>query len=454
MGKLEVDFRLVQQYNVPGPRYTSYPTAPHFTDTVTWPMVEKLVALDNQDEGELSLYFHLPFCQNLCWFCGCTNVVTHQQDQSARYVGYLQKEVQRLSPWLNPKRRVGQLHFGGGTPTFLLPDELRSLGELIRRHFTFQPQAEIAVEIDPRGVTRDHLKALREIGCNRVSMGVQDNSPAVQKAIHRLQPKELSQRMIAWCREEGFSSINIDLIYGLPLQTVESFEHTLDEVLSWQPDRFAIFNYAHVPWMKRAQRVLKILDADQKLALLKLSIEKLTSLGYVYIGMDHFAKETDELALAQKAKTLQRNFQGYSTHGGADIYAFGMSSISQTSSVYWQNYKELAKYYDALDAGLPPQTKGYVLKDDDKLRRQTIMRLMCDLELNYAAMSQLLGISFTEYFARELAGLSTMESDGLLRRTTEGFTVTDTGRLLIRNIAMRFDAYLAANNEGRFSRTI
>jgi oxygen-independent coproporphyrinogen III oxidase len=454
MGKIEVDLKLVQKYNVPGPRYTSYPTAPYFTEAVSWPEVESYIQQNNQDNRELSLYFHLPFCQSLCWFCGCTTVITHEQGHSARYLTYLEREMERLGPWMNPRRKVGQLHFGGGTPTFLLPDEIRTLGQFIHRRFTFQEQAEIAVEIDPRGVTRDHLKALREVGFNRVSMGVQDNQPAVQKAIHRIQPKELSQRVIEWCREEGFHSVNIDLIYGLPNQTVESFEHTLDEALSWRPDRFAIFNYAHVPWLKRAQRILKILTPDQKLALLKLSIEKLTSLGYVYIGMDHFARDTDELAVAQKAKTLQRNFQGYSTHGGADIYAFGMSSISQTDCVYWQNHKELPKYYAALDAGQPPQCKGYVLSDDDKIRRHTIMRLMCDLELNYTAMSALLGINFTQYFQRELDGLKDMQADGLIQLTPEGFLVTNIGRLLIRNIAMRFDAYLAANNEGRFSRTI
>jgi oxygen-independent coproporphyrinogen III oxidase len=454
MGKLEVDLALIKKYNVPGPRYTSYPTAPHFSEAVTWGTLLDYVRRNNETPRDLSLYFHLPFCQSLCWFCGCTTVITHQQDQSARYFGYLKKEVAAVAPLLHPGRQVVQLHFGGGTPTFLLPDEIRTLGGLIHQHFRVAPHAEVGVEIDPRGVTRDHLRALREVGFNRASMGVQDNNPVVQKAVHRLQPKELSKQVVDWIREAGFHSINIDLIYGLPNQTVDSFEKTLDEVMAWQPDRLAIFNYAHVPWLKRAQRILKILPAEEKLGILKLTIEKLTSRGYVYIGMDHFAREGDELAVSQQRRTLQRNFQGYSTHGGADIYAFGMSSISQTDGVYWQNQKELPKYYGALDAGQSPQIKGYVLSDDDRLRRQTIMRLMCDLGLDFAAMTRLLGLDFARYFAAELESLGDMEADDLIRRTPEGLTVTDVGRLLIRNIAMRFDAYLPKDTEVRFSRTI
>jgi oxygen-independent coproporphyrinogen-3 oxidase len=356
---------------------------------------------------------------------------------------------------LNRRRRVGQLHFGGGTPTFLPPGEIRALGQLIEERFSLAPGVEAGVEIDPRGLTRDHLRALREAGFNRASLGIQDHDPEVQRAVHRLQPRELNQTVASWIREAGFQSLNIDLIYGLPRQTVASFDHTLEEVLELQPDRFAIFNYAHVPWMKRAQRVFKTLPSPEvKLGLLKLSIEKLTSRGYVYIGMDHFARETDELALAQKAKTLQRNFQGYSTHGGADIYAFGLSSISQTDSAYWQNHKDLPAYYAALEAGRPAQVKGYLLNPDDRVRRQTIMRLMCDLELDYARMSGLLGLDFARYFAPELASLDDLENDGLLRRHDRGLDITELGRLLLRNIAMRFDAHLPKETERHFSRTI
>ena len=324
---------------------------------------------------------------------------------------------------------------------------------MVRSRFTVASDAEAAVEIDPRRLTRDHLTALREIGFNRVSIGVQDNNPAVQKAVHRIQPYALTKTVVDWVRELGFSSLNIDLIYGLPYQTTASFNKTLDEVLELRPDRFAVFNYAHVPWLKPAQRILieaALPSPRTKLELLKLTVQKLTSAGYVYIGMDHFARADDELAVAQRQKSLQRNFQGYSTRGGADIYAFGMSSISQADGFYWQNLKELPRYYAALDEGNLPLAKGYVLTVDDYIRRQTIMRLMCDLELDYAAMSRLLGLDFTEYFARELNSLDDLEGDGLVLKTPTGLIVTDFGRLLIRNIAMRFDAYLTMRETSRF----
>jgi oxygen-independent coproporphyrinogen-3 oxidase len=349
------------------------------------------------------------------------------------------------------------MHFGGGTPTYSLPDEIRRLGDMIHSRFTFAPDAEAGVEIDPRRLTRDHLVALREVGFNRASMGVQDNDPVVQKAVHRIQPFEMTKQVTEWLRETGFHSVNIDLIYGLPYQTPASFARTLDETLSLAPDRFAIFNYAHVPWMKPAQKILKpdaLPTPETKLELLKLTIEKLTGHGYVYIGMDHFAKADDELAVAQRQKTLQRNFQGYSTRGGADIYAFGMSSISQAEDLFWQNEKELPEYYAAIDAGRLPLHRGYILTEEDKLRRTTIMRLMCDLGLDYAAMSRMLGLDFTSHFAHELDSLDDMEADGLLIKTPQGITVTDLGRLLIRNIAMRFDAYADTRRENRFSRTI
>ncbi len=310
-----------------------------------------------------------------------------------------------------------QLHFGGGTPTFSLPDEIRRLGDLIHSRFTFAPDVEAGVEVDPRRLTREHLVALREVGFNRGSMGVQDNDPLVQKAVHRIQPFEMTRQVVEWMREVGFHSVNIDLIYGLPYQTPSSFVKTIDEVLSLKPDRFAVFNYAHVPWMKPAQKILKpesLPTPETKLELLKLTIEKLTSEGYVYIGMDHFARAEDELATAQQQRTLQRNFQGYSTRGGADIYAFGMSSISQAEDIYWQNYKELPEYYAALDAGKLPVHRGCIMTGEDKLRRTTIMRLMCDLGLDYAAMSKLLGLDFKEHFAHEIESLEDMGADGLL----------------------------------------
>jgi oxygen-independent coproporphyrinogen-3 oxidase len=457
MSVLKVDLDLVKKYNVPGPRYTSYPPATQFSSQVSRERLLEGIQTNNQVAGDLSLYFHLPFCYSLCWYCGCTTVITAQQGQSATYLKYLEKEMDLMVRYLNPDRKAVQLHFGGGTPTFLTPEELRTLGRMIQARFKLSPEIEAGVEIDPRRIVRDHIEALRDAGFNRASMGVQDNNPVVQKAVHRIQPFEETKMAADWIRECGFKSLNIDLIYGLPYQTPETFEKTIDEVLTLKPDRFAVFNYAHVPWIKPAQRILKdgiLPTAEVKLQLLKLTIEKLTSRGYVYIGMDHFAREDDELAIAQRQKTLQRNFQGYSTRGGADIYAFGMSSISQADGIYWQNHKDLPVYYGELDQGRQPIAKGYLLTDDDKLRRVTIMRLMCDLGLDFATMSEKLGLNFEEYFKRELSSLSDLEADGLIERQPGGIAVTEVGRLLIRNIAMRFDVYLPAEKERRFSKTI
>jgi oxygen-independent coproporphyrinogen-3 oxidase len=334
---------------------------------------------------------------------------------------------------------------------------LRALGALIHQHFRLSPDVEAAVEIDPRRLTRDHLTALREIGFNRASLGVQDNDPRVQQAVHRIQPRELTAQVVDWIREAGFTSLNLDLIFGLPYQTVESFAQTLEEVLAMGPDRFAVFSYAHVPWLKPAQRIFKegvLPSAETKLGLLKLTIERLTAAGYVYIGMDHFARATDELAQAQRLKSLQRNFQGYSTRGGADIYAFGMSSISQVDGLYWQNQKDLAAYYAALDAGRLPLARGYALSAEDRLRRATILEIMCNLGLDYATMSQRWGVAFADHFAQEIASLGDLEADGLLERAPTGLVITELGRLFIRNIAMRFDAYLPGQTERRYSRTI
>lgn len=458
MNQLNVNLDLVRKYNVAGPRYTSYPPATKFTDTVTPAQVADCIALNNRSPRDLSLYFHLPFCETLCWFCGCNTVITLNHDKGNVYLDYVEKEVARLAPLLHPDRRVVQLHFGGGTPTFLRPDELRRLGAIIHRHFKFAPDLEAGVEVDPRRLTRDHLVALREIGFNRASMGVQDFNPAVQQAVHRIQPKEMTIQALDWMRELGFTSINLDLIYGLPHQTPASFRETLDTVLTLQPDRLAVFSYAHVPWIKPAQKILedKVLPSpESKLEVLKLVIEQLTAGDqYVYIGMDHFAKPADELAVAQRNKQLQRNFQGYSTRAGADIYAFGMSAVSQTPELYWQNEKELPRYQDAVGAGRLPLHKAYLVSAEDKIRRDTIMRVMCDLSLDFAAMSQRLGIAFEQHFAPELAALAPFEADGLVRRIPGGLEVTDTGRLFIRNIAMTFDNTLAPASERRHSKTI
>lgn len=457
MSKLELDIDLVQKYNVPGPRYTSYPPATKFTEAFDRQELMGQIEANNRSTRGLSLYYHIPFCETLCWFCGCTTVITTQRSQGTNYLDYLEKEMARTRQLINPNRKVVQLHFGGGTPTFLAPDEIRRLGAAIHKNFQFAEDVEAGVEMDPRRLSRDHIKALNEAGFNRASFGVQDFNPEVQKAVHRIQPKEMTLEAIQGARELGFKSINIDLIYGLPFQTVESFEDTIDQVLEMKPNRLAIFSYAHVPWIKPAQKILEqaLPSPATKLQMLKMIVEKITSEGpYDYIGMDHFARMDDELSIAQRTKTLHRNFQGYSTRGGADIYAFGMSSISQIPTAYWQNEKELPEYKATVDAGEMPITKACFVSEDDRLRRETIMRLMCDLSLDFDQMSQKLGINFSEYFARELASLEDLEDDHLITRRLGGLEVTPTGRLFIRNIAMRFDAYLPQEKERRFSRTI
>jgi oxygen-independent coproporphyrinogen III oxidase len=457
MSQLHVDLNLVRKYNVAGPRYTSYPPATRFTDQVGWPNLADELIANNSDARDLSLYFHLPFCESLCWYCGCNTVITKDQTKSAIYLKYLEKQIKQMRSVLHPKRKVRQMHFGGGTPTYLSPDQLLTLGHLITSNFNLSEEMEAGVEIDPRRLTRKHLLALRVIGFNRVSLGVQDFDPQVQEAIHRIQPKEMTEVVLDWVRDAGFASVNIDLIYGLPHQTAASFERTLDEVLRMGPDRIALFSYAHVPWLKPAQRALEkaLPTPEEKLKILKLAVEKLTKDDqYVYIGMDHFAKPTDDLAVAQRTRTLRRNFQGYSTRGDLDIYAFGVSGISQTENAYWQNEKELAAYYAALDAGKAPVAKGYLVTEDDKIRREVIMRVMCDLSLDFMSVGERFGINFYHYFARELESLAEMERDGMIRLTPSGFEVTTRGRLLIRNIAMRFDASQTSETEKRYSRTI
>jgi len=454
---IEVDLNLVDKYSKPGPRYTSYPTAPHFSENVGLADWERIIASNNETaERDLSLYFHIPYCDTLCYFCGCTTVITRNKDKIEEYLGYLFKELDLFKSRIHPGRKVVQQAFGGGTPTYLSPEQIRRLGNKILETFHFDKNAEVACEMDPRGLTKDHIQALKDVGFNRGSVGVQDFDPAVQKAVNRINPQQMIEEIVGWTREIGFESLNLDLIYGLPLQTRASFEKTLNAVLALNPDRLAVFNYAHVPWMKPHQKLINEADlptSEEKLQMLKMIIETLTSSGYVYIGMDHFAKVDDELTIAQHEKTLQRNFQGYSTKAGADIYAFGMSSISQLEDIYAQNTKVVPEYYKMVDAGKLPVEKGYLLTEEDKLRRSVIMRMMCDLELDYAKLSKNLQVDFKTHFEKELNNLDEFVADGLMVLDDNKLTVTNKGRLFIRNIAMTFDAYLG-QGEGRFSKTI
>jgi oxygen-independent coproporphyrinogen-3 oxidase len=454
MTRLAVDLDLVRKYNLPGPRYTSYPTALQFTEVTDPAPLIADIHDNNVTPRPLSLYFHLPFCETLCWFCGCTTVIGGDHSRTNVYLDYLEREIELTRNLLHPDRKAIQMHFGGGTPNYLEPDEIDRIGRIIERAFNFDHNPECSVELDPRHLTRGHVEAFALIGFNRASIGIQDFNPDVQRAINRIQSVEMTEDTVTWLRESGFDSINFDLIYGLPHQNEKTFEQTINQALELGPDRFAIFNYAHVPWMKPAQKLLSVLPtAETKLSMLKLVTEKLTSSGYHYIGMDHFALAEDELTRAQKSKTLQRNFQGYSTLAGADIYAFGMSSISQIDTHYRQNEKTLPEYYAALDADRLPITRAVQLNRDDQIRRTVIMKLMCDLELDYDQLGTALAIDFRSYFRDGLEDLHQTENDGLIKRTKSGMRVTEMGRLLLRNLAMRFDAYLDST-PNRFSKTI
>ena len=450
---LAVDIDLVRKHNRPGPRYTSYPTALQFRDDAD---PASLIAAARGETGPLSLYFHLPFCESLCWFCGCNKVITTDVSRADIYLDALEKEIALFPSDSLRERPVVQVHFGGGTPNFLRPSQIARLGSLLREHFNMAGDAECSVELDPRPLTRDHVRAFRDIGMRRASFGIQDVNPAVQRAVHRVQPDECNERAFEWLREEGFESVNVDLIYGLPGQTASSFAETLGRVLAYDPDRFAVFSYAHVPWMVPSQKILEraaLPDPGEKLSMLKLVIETLTGAGYSFIGMDHFAKPGDELVRAMETRTLQRNFQGYSTRGGVEIRGFGVSSISQTTRTYRQNNKSLENYYTSLAAGRLPVERGLELSDEDMLRRHVIMRLMCDFALEFAPVEERFGINFRDKFSAALERMHEFTADGLAEIGEKGIRVTAAGRLFIRNIAMCFDAYTAPT-EGRHSKTI
>ena len=450
---------LLEKYSKAGPRYTSYPTAPYFTESfgeAQW--LEELQQTQNLGR-DLSLYVHIPFCDTLCYYCGCNMVATKKYDKATEYLAALFQEIDRVAALTNPARTARQFHWGGGTPTYLRPDDIRRLYAHIAGQFRIADDAEISCEVDPRELSREHVRALRQSGFNRISLGVQDLDPTVQKAVNRVQPESLIREVYGWMREEGFSSINLDLMVGLPHQTVDSFRATLDKIVAIAPDRLAVFNYAHVPWIKKHQTLIPeaaLPSLAVRLDLQQLIMEKLHAAGYVYIGMDHFARPDDELVKARQAKTLYRNFQGYTTHKDCDIIAFGASSISQTENVFVQNVKKLPDYYRLVGAGHLPVERGLRVTQEDKLRRDAITRIMCDLELDKAAFGEQWNIDFDAHFADALGELKEMASDGLIALTPEKINVTDTGRIFLRNIAMPFDAYLkqAADAKPRFSKTL
>jgi oxygen-independent coproporphyrinogen-3 oxidase len=456
---LVFDLELIKRYDKSGPRYTSYPTAVQFHSGFGEAEYRAWAQQSNASGRPLSLYFHIPFCDTVCFYCGCNKVVTKDRTRAAPYLQRLHRELELQGALFDRNRTVDQLHWGGGTPTFISHDEMRALMAKTRECFTLRDDdtGEYSIEIDPREVKKDTIALLRELGFNRMSLGVQDFESDVQHAVNRIQSKEETLFALEAARREGFKSISIDLIYGLPFQTVESFGRTLDAILAISPDRLSVFNYAHLPELFKPQRRINAVDLpapQEKLNILQMTIEKLTAAGYVYIGMDHFAKPQDELAVAQRSGTLYRNFQGYSTHADCDLIGLGSTSIGQVGDSYSQNMKELEEYYAAIDADHLPIFRGVELNSDDLLRREVITQLICHFELDTAKVANRFNIDFDSYFAVELAELQGMETDGLLKLAPGKIEVQPAGKLLIRNICMVFDRYLREKAGQRFSKVI
>jgi oxygen-independent coproporphyrinogen-3 oxidase len=457
---VEFDADLIARLGKSGPRYTSYPTADRFTETFGYRDYLHAVAdlRTRPSARPLSLYLHIPFCDTVCYYCACNKIVTRQRDKAATYLAYLKREVEMQGRLFAGMNEVEQLHFGGGTPTYLSDMQMGELMDHLRRCFRLAPDevGEYSIEVDPRTVSPERVHSLRRHGFNRISLGVQDFDAEVQKAVNRIQPEQETRAIIAAARDAGFRSVSIDLIYGLPKQTPATMAPTLDKVIAADPDRIAVYHYAHMPQLFKPQR--RILDADMpdsdtKLRMLQLCIERLTGAGYVYIGMDHFAKPGDDLALAQRQGRLHRNFQGYSTHADSDLVSCGVSAISAVGATYSQNAKTLDAYYDALDRNELPVARGVRLGMDDVLRRTLIQRLMCQFELSIAAIEQAFPIVFRRYFERELEALAGLEADGLVSVSAEWISVSLKGRLLIRNVCMVFDRYLSGA-EPRHSNTL
>jgi oxygen-independent coproporphyrinogen-3 oxidase len=451
---------LIQRYDRPGPRYTSYPTAVEFHTGFGEADYRLRLAGASRVDAPLSLYLHVPFCESRCAYCGCAVVATRRHDVAARYLDYLERELEMLATSLGARRRVVQYHWGGGTPTYLSPAQIARLDATVRRFFEIPPEAEQAIEIDPRVTTHAQLSLLRRLGFNRLSFGVQDFDERVQEAIARHQSEQDTRALYLAARRDGFASINFDLIYGLPRQTPASFTRTLQSVVDLRPDRIAVYSYAHVPWIRPNQKAIdtaELPDAAAKRALLGAAIDAFTAAGYVPIGMDHFALPGDELAIAARERRLHRNFMGYTVRPAPDSVAVGVSAIGDVAGAFSQNVKSLARYYEALDAGRFPVERGYALTADDQVRRYVIGELMCNFHVDGAALAGRFGVTLDGYFAREMADLlrpGGPAADGLVQVDGDSITVTPMGRLFVRNVCMAFDTYLAAHN-GRptFSRT-
>ena len=454
------DLELIEKYDQAGPRYTSYPTAVQFHDGFTEDDYVRVARATNESGRPLSLYFHIPFCDTVCFYCACNKVATKDRGMAGKYLKRVYRELEMQGALFERSRKVEQLHWGGGTPTFISHDEMRELVGQTRKHFNLldDDSGEYSIEIDPREAQGDTIKLLRELGFNRMSLGVQDFEENVQKAVNRIQSKEVTLTVLQAARDEGFRSISLDLIYGLPFQSLSSFERTLDQVLEVDPDRLSVFNYAHLPQRFKPQRRINEEDLplpQVKLDILQMTIDKLSNAGYVYVGMDHFAKPDDELVIAQNNGTLYRNFQGYSTHADCDLLGLGSTSIGMVGPSYAQNMRTLDEYYARIDANRFAVFRGIELSRDDRIRRDVITRLICHFTLSFAEVEREWGISFADYFSSELTNLQDMMADGLLTMDDTRIRVEPKGRLLIRNICMQFDAYLKSKESASsFSKVI
>ena len=458
---IEFNSDLIRRYDIAGPRYTSYPTAIQFHENFGEKEYRKFSQRSNEGEHHkpLSLYFHIPFCDTVCYYCGCNKIVTKNRQKAVPYLDHLYHEIAMQGELFDSGRPISQLHWGGGTPTFLDETQIAGLMEKTREHFSLldDDQGEYSIEIDPREVSAEKVQLLRKVGFNRMSLGVQDFDSKVQKAVNRIQSEEETTEVMEAAKEAGFRSVSLDLIYGLPFQTAESFGKTLDKVIATAPDRLSVFNYAHLPEMFKPQRRINEDDLPspaEKLDILQHTIEQLTAAGYIYVGMDHFARPDDELAIAQRNRLLYRNFQGYSTHADCDLVAMGVTSISMVGNSYSQNTKSADEYYALLDQEKIPVFRGVELSEDDLLRRDVINKLMCHFVLKISEIEDQYKIVFSEYFEKELKNLVEMENDGLIESDTSTINVNPVGRLLIRNICMVFDRYLREATSQRFSRVI
>jgi len=459
MKKIDFDRELIKKYDREGPRYTSYPTAPQFTNKFTQKDLHSQIDRSNAEliPKPLSLYVHIPFCDTICYYCACNKIITKDHSRSEKYLDLLSKELKQIAPQFDSDRKLTQLHFGGGTPTFLNNDQLSQIMREIEIAFPMSHDCEKSIEIDPRKASNDTIYLLAEMGFNRISLGVQDFDEKVQKAVNRIQSIELVESRIETARDAGINSINMDLIYGLPLQTVDTFSKTIDSVIQLKPNRLSVFNYAHLPERFKPQRRINEQDLpspEEKLAILEMIDSRLQDAGYTYIGMDHFALADDEMTKAQEKNTLQRNFQGYSTNANTDLIGIGVSSISHINDSYSQNVTVLDEYEDLLSKNKAPLKCGFLMSWDDRLRKHIIDQLICHFYLDISEIERNCDINFEDYFESELSSLSEMQADGLLTLTKDSITVHDKGRMLIRNICMVFDYYLNKNNTVKFSRAI